>query len=372
MLIPLALLTLVPAAPDSPSVTDRATAVVMQKAKMPNRYMLKFRAEARMPTPPPPHELEWSANFYLWRDGNKLRVDQFDSQSTPPRQNQDPRNRQIACQNCEREGYGIMTTVLPGSPFAQHLVEFHRFGSFVTEVYCTAFDWRYLGLSNADTCQYKRLHSATNFTSFFGLPGIDIKSKKRDGLSCLVASRKVALNNTEWSVWLSESDDFNPVFFEEKGEVQGALESRTTEISWQQTAGGHRFPKMIKHNTIVSIGTTKTPSEQVVTITHADFDSPIDPAVFTVASFGLNENQVIGYPELEFKDQPRWKNGQVDYSETAGKQKSSGGNPAAGPSAAAPYPTQSNYTLVIGIIAAVLAVGTAVAALVIRRRRDAV
>jgi hypothetical protein len=260
-----------------------------------------------------------------------------------------------------------MTNVLPGSPPVQHVVEFHRFGTFPTEIYCTAFDWRHLGLANADTCQYSRLHVAADFTKFFGLPVITVRSEKRGDLLCQVISRKVANNNTEWSVWLSERDALNPVFFHEKFDVAGVPESRTTEITWQKTAGGHYFPKRVKHNSIVSIGSAKTPSEQTIDITHADFDSPIDPAVFTVAGFGLNDGQVIDYPELEDKDRPRWKNGRVEYPGEAKQPESA----SAAPMAAAPYPVESNLTLVVGVVAAVLAVGTAVAALVLRRRRSA-
>jgi|GEM_PF-5838480 len=109
--------------------------------------------------------------------------------------------------------------------------------------------------------------------------------------------------------------------------------------------------------------------EEVTYVLDADFESPIDPAVFTVAGFGLNEGQVIGYPELKFEDQPRWKNGKVDYTETASKRPEGVGSSNAAPPTAAPYPTESNLSTIIGIVAAVLAVVAAAAALVVRRRR---
>lgn len=368
-LFPLALLALAPAAPDSPSLADRAAAIVAQKAKMPNRYALKIRVESRVPNAPPPLESEWSSTLQIWRDGKKVRVDHFDARYTPPRPNHDPRDRHISCEDCERDGYGIVTTVVPGTPPTHHMVEFKRLGTWNFDYYCTGFDWRYFGLSNDGLCDYPGLHIATDFPKFFGLPAIVTRLDNRGVLPCLVASRKVALNNVEWSVWLSERDGLNPVFFENKFEVMAKPESRTTELSWQQTAGGHLFPKRVKHNTMISTNGSKYPLEEVVTITHADFDSPIDPAVFTVAGFGLNENQVIGYPELDHQKQPRWRNGQVDYSETAGKQTLVAVNAGAAPPAAAPYPTENNLSLIVGTVAGALAIGTAIIALVIRRNR---
>lgn len=369
ILLSLALLSLNSATAETVSPGDLAAKLVAAKAGMPNRYHLQFHVEGRMPEAPTPHGKEWNATFHLWRDGNKLRVDQFDAQYTPRRAGHDPLSRRISCQNCEREGYGIMTTVLPGMPLAQHMVEFHRDGTFPTEIYCTAFDWRFLGLSNADVCQYTNQHIGANFTKFFGLPGVKAGTRNRGAIGCVVASRNVPLNNTEWSVWLSEQDEFNPVFFEEKFDVNGISEIRSTNIEWQRTSTGRMFPKRVQHTAIVSVGSTKTPSDQVLTLSHVDFDSPIDPAVFTVAGFGLNEKQIIAYPELKPEEQPRWKNGKVDYSETAAKQAASGN--AAVPQAVAPYPVESNLSSIIGICAAVMAVVTAVTALVLRRRRNA-
>jgi len=376
LFVPLALLTFAPGAPpESPSLADRAATVVAQKARMPNRYTLKLRVEGRVPNAPPQTESAWSSTLHVWRDGKKFRVDHFDALYTPPRPKEDPRDRHISCENCEREGYGLVTKVLPGSPPALHVVEFHRIGTWNFDGYCAGFDWRYFGLSNASTCMYQRAHVAADFPKFFGLPEVVITAGNRGGLPCLVASRKVPLNNTAWSVWLSEHDEFNPVFFEEKFDVEEVPESRTTEISWQRTAGGHFFPKRVKHNSMITRGGTKCASEEVVTVTHADFDSPIDPAVFTVAGLGLNENQAIGFPNLESKDLPLWRNGRIDYEYTVEKRmvELAGGKPAVLAAQAAPaaYPSQVSVTLVVGIVAAVLAVGTGVAAVVVRRRRGA-
>lgn len=371
MFVPLALMALAPAAqPASPSPADRAAAVVAQKARMPNRYTLRLRVEGRVPGAPAPAESAWSSTLHIWRDGKKLRVDHLDAQYTPPRTKEDPRDRHVACENCEREGYGFVTTVLPGSPPVLHVVAFHRLGTWSFDRYCTGFDWRYFGLSNSGKCMYQHLHVAADYPKLFGQPDVLTKSEKRGGLPCLVASRKT--DRLDRSIWLGERDGFHPVYFEEVIQVGGEPEARTTEVSWQRTAGGHLFPKRVKHNSIITLGDKKCAFEEVVTVTHADFDSPIDPAVFTVAGLGLNENQPIGFPELEPQDQPIWRNGEIDYSATERKQME-GRQPVAlvGQAAPAPYPSQGNATLVVGIVAAVFGVGTAFAAVVIRRRRAA-
>ena len=198
-------------------------------------------------------------------------------------------------------------------------------------------------------------------------------SDKRNGVPCLVASRKIEINNARWSVWLSEGDEFNPVFFEEKYEVNGEPGIKTTEIEWQRATGGHLFPKRLKHNSKFTFHGTKSESEHLVIITLADFESSINPAVFTVAGFGLNENQVIGFPELEGKDEPHWRNGKIDYSNNAVKPEiAAGGQPVAvGPLVSAPHPGQGNITGIIAIVAAMLAVVALIAAVVIRRKRTA-
>jgi hypothetical protein len=196
-----------------------------------------------------------------------------------------------------------------------------------------------------------------------------VRSERLGEVSCLFTYRKAAKNNWELSVWQSERDEYNPVRFLEKFEVDGVPEARTTEIEWQQTPGDFLFIKHLKHNTMISVGGTKIACEEVVAVHHADFESAIDPTVFTVAGFGLNENQVIGYPELKAEDQPRWRNGKVDYSETAAKQAPAGNSAA--PQSTAPYPVESNLSSFIGMIAGVLAVVTAITALVLRRRRAA-
>ncbi len=363
-------LVLSPGAP-----TDKAEAVVAQKSRMPNRYQLKLRVESRTPNAPPPLESSWDSTLHIWRDGNKLRVDHLDAHYTPPRPNHDSHDRRITCENCEREGYGIVTTVVRGAPPTLHAVEFVRLGTRNLDGYCTFFDWRYFGLSNDRMCGYSRLHIGTDFPGFFGRPEVQTRNENRDGVPCLVATMSRKPANLQQSVWLSERDGFHPIFFEDKFEVEGKPESRTAEVSWQLTPGGHRYPKTMKHDTTISFNGAKYRSEEVVTVTQADFDSAIDPAVFTLAGFGLNENQAIRLPDLEPSKLPLWRNGKVDESYTLDQYTADLlGPPSAvadSPKTVASYPAQSNSTLVVSFAAALLATVTAVLAVVIRRRRAA-
>ncbi|MFO0804500.1 MAG: hypothetical protein U0791_15420 [Gemmataceae bacterium] len=358
----------VPAA-DPTSLADRVSVLIANKSKVPNRYAIRLRVEGRVPTAQAPAHTEWSANIHVWRDGAKLRVDQFDVEYVPPRSNHDTKHRRVACENCERDGYGILTTVQFGTPVVLHKVEFHRIGTFPTDIACTALDWRFLGLANADTCGYARSHIATDFPKFFGLPGVTSRAEKRSGRSCIMASRSVAMNKASWSVWLSESDAMNPVYFEDTFETAGVPGFRKTEIEWQSTPGGHLFPKRLTNHSMFTIDGAKSESIQTLVVSHADFEGAIDPAVFTVAGFGLNEKSTHRLSGTQARRSTSLENGKVDYSETAAKQAASGN--AAMPQAVAPYPVESNLSSIIGICAGVLAVVTAVTALVLRRRRNA-
>lgn len=375
VLVPFVFVALAPALPpDAGSPAARASGVIAQKARMPNRYSLRLRVEGRIPNAPPPLESAWSSTLHLWRDGNKFRVDHLDAEYTPPRQRHDRRDRHITCENCEREGYGIETKVMPGPPPTQPMVEFHPLGSRNLDGYCTHFDWRYFGLSNDGRCLYPRLQVAVDLPKFFNLSGVVTRTENWRDLPCLVASRKMP--NLDRSVWLSERDEYNPVYFHDRYEVGDMPETRTTEISWQRTPGGHLYPRSVKHNTMIIVAGGKYASEEVATVTHADFDSPIDPAVFTLAGLGLNENQAVGLPGLDHLDRPVWRGGKLDPTYTVRTQleeraKQSGGEArdAASPTPLATYPSQDNTTRIIGIVAAVLAVIAAVLAVVVRRKR---
>ncbi|MBP3957256.1 hypothetical protein J8F10_18500 [Gemmata sp. G18] len=364
-------LVLSPGAP-----ADKAEAVVAQKSRMPNRYQLKLRVESRTPNAPPPLESSWDSTLHIWRDGNKFRVDHLDAHYTPPRPNHDSHDRRVTCENCEKEGYGIVTTVVRGSPPTLHTVEFVRLGTRNLDGYCTYFDWRYFGLSNDRPCGYPKLHIGSDFPGFFGRSDVQTRRENRGGVPCLVAAMSRKTGHLQQSVWLSEREEFNPVFFEDKFEVVGGEpESRTTEVSWQLTPGGHRYPKTVKHNTTISFNGAKYPGEEIVTVTHADFDSAIDPAVFTLAGLGLNENQAIGLPDLKPSERPLWRNGKVDESYTLGQYTADMLGPqtavADGPKTVANYPAEGSTTLTVSIVTALLAVVTAVLAVVIRRRRAA-
>ena len=108
---------------------------------------------------------------------------------------------------------------------------------------------------------------------------------------------------------------------------------------------------------------------------------PIDPAVFTLAGLGLNENQPVGLPGLDSSKFPLWRNGKVDHSYTFGDQQDERErrqraldprpDPPA-PPAPPPMPGRgTSLTFVVGVVAGVLSVLTAVAAYVLRRRRRA-
>ena len=178
------------------------------------------------------------------------------------------------------------------------------------------------------------------------------------------------------SVWLSEREEFNPVYFEEKMIVNNVPEFRTTKIRWQKLNSGQIYPQSIQYNTKIQYGLDKVrhPQQYNMTMLHADFGSPIGPAVFTFAGFGLNENQLVLLPDVKPEDCPRWRNGKLDYDFTINKEmaKLAEEQPTVEkPRVSSAYPGQGNTALIISIATGVLAI-VATIAVVIRRRRAAV
>lgn len=350
-------------------------AVVAQKAKMNNRYTLRLRVESRTPSARPPLESAWGMNLNIWRDGDKFRVDQFDAQYTPKRPQYIAGSRHVTCENCEKPGYSIVTTVLAGSPPTLHVVSFHPLDSRSFDYDCTHFDWRYLGLCNASKCLYTQLHIATSFSEFFRQPGISARAASRGNVPCLVS--KLSSVARDQVVWLSTHDGYHPIYFEDIFQADGEPEIHSTEVSWQRTAGGHFYPKSVNNKTTIRFGSSKYTTEEVITVLHADFDSPIEPSTFTLSGLGLNENQAIGYPGLKTEEMPLWRQGKVDGSYTVrdhmrNTSPNSGSGSLDGMSHVdniAPYPSSSTAALVIGIVAGVLSLTAAITAVVIRLRR---
>jgi len=371
----LAFLVASTAPPDLPSAADRAVGVIAQKAKMPNRYTLIYRVEDNIPTATPPLHKQRTFIVQLWRDGDKFRVDHSDPTHIPAKSEDDDRPRHLTCENCEKEGYGFVTTIKKGPQGPNHAVEF-RVGTYNFDNYCTHFDWRFLGLSNDEPCGYKRLKIAEEFTSYFMRNGLTVRNEMRDEQPCLVARYKYKNMEDGPSVWLSEREEFNPVYFEEKMILDNVPEFRTTKIRWQKLKSGQLYPQSIQYNTKVQYGMDKVrhPQQYNLTILHADFGGPIDPKVFTFAGFGLNENQLVLLPDVKAEDCPRWRNGKLDYDHTLNKEMAKLAKEQAAfekPRASSAYPGQGNTMLIISIATGVLAIAATIA-VVIRRQRAAV
>ncbi len=373
----LALLVSSAAPPDSPSAADRAAALVAYKAKMPNRYTLKYRVESSTPTAIPPSNKQANFTVQLWRDGNKFRVDQFDATRTPAIPGDEDHPRNLSCENCEKEGYWFGTVIKEGPDGPKHTVQFHRMGTWSVDNYGTHFDWRFLGLLNSSHGSYSKFKITEEFETFFRRSGLTVQHEVREEQPCLVARHLYSDKGNGQSVWLSEREEFNPVFFEEKMFVNNLTEFRTTKIRWQKLSSGQLYPQSIQYNTIVGIGleNVRHPHQYNVTFLHADFGSPIDPAVFTFAGFGLNENQVVLLPDMKAEDCPRWRNGKLDYDHTLNKEMAKLAEEQQAvekPRASSAYPGQGGNTmLIVSVATGVLAIAAAIA-VVIRRRRVAV
>ncbi len=364
------------AAPGAPSTADRAMAVVAQKAKMPNRYTLKYRVEVAIPTATPPLAKQRNFTVQLWRDGNKFRVDSFDTTQLPADPEDNDRARHLTCENCVKEGYGIATVIKNGPNGPKHTVQFHRMETYNFDLNCAHFDWRFLGLSNDSPCGYKRLKIAEEFPSYFMRNGLTVRNEIRDDQPCLAVSFKDKNMVDGPSVWLSEREEFHPVFFEQKFIVNNVPELRTTKIRWQRLKSGYLYPQSIQHNINVRYGLDpiRHPYQYNMTFLHADFGSPIDPKVYTFAGFGLNENQLVQLPDVKAEDSPHWRNGNLDYDSTLNKEMAKLADEQSTVEksrASSAYPRQGNTMLIVSIATGVLAIAATIA-VVIRRRRAAV
>ena len=266
--------------------------------------------------------------------------------------------------------------MLPGQPTTTHAVSFHQIGKWNADPYCTSFDWRYLGLANASLCLYDQLKSRVAFPAFIREKGVQSRQASRGGLPCIIADLKREKYDT--SVWLSSQFGNNPVYFEQTIRLDDGPQVTTTEVTWQETKGGVLYPKTVKNKSVIRTSSGRHNSEEVITVLHADFESPVDPLIYTIPGFGLNENQAIGFPEIKSDDHPLWRNGKIDYEYTSKKRfldeyrkshsSASSGTPPPEPPTNE-YPTESNSLWIVSIVTGSLSALLATAAMVIRWRR---
>ena len=332
-------------------------------------YSLRFRFESRRPGAPEGSR-KWAYTAAIWRSGDKLRVDVYDRESDGAADEQSRRGRHVTCRNCERENYTLVTTVLPAPPGTTHIVEFRDSRSQLSEYFVPDIDWRFLGLCNAPLATYNKIPITQSYRERMANPLLRTSEQDRNGGRCLVA--EIKRDKGLSSIWFGLKEKYNPVWHKSESESGGTASLLTTEARWHETAGKHLYPERITHT---SLRDGALYYQEIITVQHADFDSPVEPSVFTLAGLGLNENQPIAYPNTDAGAWPVWRDGRADPSlsrrAVAQAAQAEGNGPvdpgAQNPPPVAAYPVSGNTSLVVGLAFGALAV--VALALAVRHRR---
>jgi LPXTG-motif cell wall-anchored protein len=80
--------------------------------------------------------------------------------------------------------------------------------------------------------------------------------------------------------------------------------------------GDYRFPTKVVHREPATFGSQQCTAEETISISIADFKSPVSDTVFTLAGVGLRDGQVIHFPGTKLADAPMWFQGRVDRERT--------------------------------------------------------
>ncbi len=341
--------------------------VIRQKNAMKESYHLDFKFEGKDPHTAPGLTKAQSFSARIWRSGNKLRVDVSDRKQDNHVDERYSAARHVICVNCEREHHFISTTIDPDSSPITSLVEFKPLKSGHPDIYGLDLDWRYLGLSNTRLAVNQRLEIAKGYGELKANPTLRVDTEVRGGVRCSVST---VTNGAISRTWFADPARGNPILFETTWEKDGKAKRHATEVKWQSTAGGHMYPQIVKNVQLVD-GVVH--HEEQITVTHADFHTPVDPAVFTLAGLGLKDNQPVAYPGLDLSRMPRWRDGKADesLSDEAQRRAQGSGWPTdvVASSVAAAYPTESRTPLILSIVSGTLAVAALVVAFLYRRRK---
>ena len=347
--------------------TSEIASMVARKLEMAGSYHVRLRVEMKNHNAIVVDSVSYTAE--LWRAGDKLRFDITDAAADPPPANGlvQPGSRgarEVTCQNCERQGYVIITNVYPGKPIITSLVEFNTSPSLSGKYDALNIDWRFLGLSVNRLSSYKSTSVTEYYRKLAINPKLRLSQRVRNEKPCLLASLGSADN--EFEIYFGEPEQYNPVFY---SVVNGTAQSQvkiTNEVDWQPTVGGYLYPAGAKH--AMTRG-GKTQYEEVVTVLHADFHNRIDAAVFTLAGLGLNDNQQIAYPGVPPSDRPLWHDGKADTSLSASAVASAAGAPAEVAEPVAAYPGGDTAILYVGVASGIVAVIALTSVIVSRARR---
>lgn len=280
--------------------------MVARKHKMSTSYRVQMRVETRHYVAPNVGRNAYTAS--IWRDGDKLRVDITDAvgEPAPPAgmvRTGGEGERRITCHNCERTGYFLITGVFPGNPKLTSIVGFHKTPALAGYFSELDIDWRFLGMTNNSLHAYKLAAVAEGCQNYLANPKRVLSRSVRDNKPCLVSSLTIPTSHSE--TYFFVDDGHNPIINTGVYKSDQGLLKCTTEIEWRKTPGNHLYPSRIRHSEMKG---EKFQSDETINVIDADFHSPINPVVFTLAGLNLNDGQLIAYPDVPAADRPRWRN----------------------------------------------------------------
>lgn len=356
--IPLVLMTLSGAADVPPTRKAILEQALAARDGLPSSYHLVLSVTWAQPD----QGEKQVSTVEVWVKGDRVRTDEKKHESTFDRAGVGVRN--ILCRNCERKGYGIMTS--QGSVGSVAQVTFLPLGPDFDVSDGHRIDWRRLGQLNGPTPDYLRETPDATLRQFLTFAG-DLQKLSGEGDTgpLYQVTARLKLENT-LRADLSPRHGMNPVRL--VNDFKSHNYNQTTLIRYDKPlTGGVWFPSAV--SCIRMLKGKELVNEQVV-VKLADFTTPISDRVFTIPGLGLDYGQPIAFPEIkQSRDHPLWIDGKIDYKYTVGKSSAEAYRRALTEAAGPPVPDvdpRSGRLYYVG--AAVLAILAVLAARFARRR----
>ncbi|MGL4420621.1 MAG: hypothetical protein ACRCZF_08150 [Gemmataceae bacterium] len=305
----------------------------------------------------------------IWRDGDKYRCDTTTLSNDPNGSSE----RDIFCRNCLKPGRTTKTS-LSTPPIAQKIALIHSPNETALMMSNCDFDWRFFGMQNESPMEYMRHSPIIWWKRFNEQKNISTSVVDNQSSICIQVTSHTADHRR--TTQLNQKQHNFPILFKTEFLSLKPPVANSTEIQWQAIDGGALYPRKLEYNTVTYSNGKPIPWKTTATVTSANFTKPIDPRVFTLEHFGLEEGHYIQSLADPLR-YDRWINGKVD---TTGEDKKMNElrdriqNPknttADGKKVAAKYAPRDNSTLIASIIAGGLSLMLVIIAWVVHRRRQ--
>jgi hypothetical protein len=247
-------------------------------------------------------------NVSIWRLRDKYRCDvSIVSDSQDP---ESDGSRDITCRNCDRSGYAIQTRC--GNSSYRAVANFIPIDADFDKKDAWHIDWRGLGLLGEEIESYSSMPMSARHDFFVKSKNVSVTDLNLEGSDCkLISHKRVEDRQNRYyqsETYYCKEFNLNPIKHSVSSDQYGM--SAATEIKYQLLHGKYWYPLSLR--TERKSGGQQT-SEQIITIVHADFITPVNDRIFSLESMSLDNNQPIAFPEYKsIKDFPVWRNGKLD------------------------------------------------------------